>query len=587
MSRNFVDVLRHRAADQPDREAFTFLGEDASETRCTYAELDAGAQAIAARLRESGNGHVALLFPPGRHFVEAFFGCLYAGRVAVPVYPPDLINAERALVRLRHVFMDAHPTTIATTNEVRELLFKYEPRLSEMTGLHWLTTDDIDASDTSWNEPDIAQHDVAMLQYTSGSTFAPRGVMLTHDNLMANSEFIKRAFAHDSESQGVIWLPPYHDMGLIGGILQPVYSGFPCALMSPMDFLQRPIRWLRAISRFRATTSGGPNFAYQLCARWQNLRGHRGDCDGLDLSSWRVAFNGAEPIHAATLENFTKTFSQYGFRPESFLACYGLAESTLAVTCAPSSVEAKIGLFDTQALEQGMLQPPVDQTFKTSQLVSCGRPQEDHEVLIVNPNTQLVCPEGLVGEIWVRGPSVAKGYWNKPAETEVTFSATLDGGTCGSFMRTGDLGTFISGDLYVTGRLKDLMIIQGRNHYPHDIEETAAACHDDLRPNCGAAFTVPGENGEALIIVQEVRRATGLDTDALIGKIRGAVARQHQVQVQGIALLPPRTLPKTSSGKIQRQLCRSLYQENKFDAVATWSLRVPVAAETSATETST
>lgn len=585
MTRSFVDILRQRSMSEPDREAFTFLSDDTNEVRRSYGELDARASTIGAVLREGGTGRVLLLFAPGSHFVETFFGCMYAGRIAVPAYPPDPINVERALTRLRHVLADARPTTIATTRDVRELMRRFESALPELSSVEWVMTDEVATTDAAPDSsgPSPAADDIAMLQYTSGSTFAPRGVMLTHANLLANSAYIKQAFGHTSESQGVIWLPPYHDMGLIGGILQPVFSGFPCALMSPMDFLQRPMRWLRAISRFRATTSGGPNFAYQLCARWKTLRSDRNDCEGIDLSSWRVAFNGAEPIQAATMDDFVAAFGRHGFRAESFLPCYGLAESTLAVTCAPLSSAPHTGQFDAQALALGHLRSRDDENDKVAPLVSCGRPHADHEVLIVDPDTRIARPQGRVGEIWTRGPSVAKGYWNKPADTQATFAAELaDDAERHPYLRTGDLGAVLDGELYVTGRLKDLMIIQGRNHYPHDIEETVARCHAELRPNCGVAFTVPGPDGDRLVVVQEVRRPAELDSAEIIRKIRGDVAQQHQVQVHAVALLPPRALPKTSSGKVQRQLCRTVYLDSEFETVAAWSLSRPTATEPSA-----
>jgi acyl-CoA synthetase (AMP-forming)/AMP-acid ligase II len=577
--RSFTEILRYRSVDEPDREAFTFLGNDLTESRCTYGELDARARVIGACLREGGAGHVLLLYAPGRHFVEAFFGCLYAGRTAVPAHAPDPFNAERAITRLRHILTDAHPTTIATTREMRDLMAKFEHKVPELVALQWVITDELESTGARWTEPVESLDSIAMLQYTSGSTFAPRGVMLTHGNLLANSAYIKEAFGHSTKSQGVSWLPPYHDMGLIGGILQPVFCGFPCALMSPLDFLQRPIRWLRAISQFRATTSGGPNFAYQLCVRWRTLRSDRNDCEGLDLSHWRVAFNGAEPIHAATMESFADAFGLYGFQAESFLPCYGLAENTLAVTCAPSSAPATIGNFDSHLLGQSTLQPPSGETTNISQLVSCGRPRADHQVLIIDPDTRLACAQGRVGEIWVSGPSVAKGYWKKPVESQATFAAALSNAEDQRYLRTGDLGAMFNGELYVTGRLKDLMIIQGRNHYPHDIEETVTACHSELRPNCGVAFTVAEENGEHLVIVQEMRRRFDLNSDEVIRKIRGAVAQYHQVQVQTVVLLHPHALPKTSSGKVQRQLCRSLFLKDELDPAATWSLNRPIVSE--------
>jgi acyl-CoA synthetase (AMP-forming)/AMP-acid ligase II len=563
-------VLRQRAARQPDREAFTFLEEGDEAARCTYAELDLRARRIAARLQRS-EGSVLLLYPPGREFVEALFGCFYAGRAALPVFPPDPMNLHRTLPRLQHIVKDARPGSVATTAGIQAAMAGMPELLPELSHLPWLATDELGEGDeAAWREPELSGEELAFLQYTSGSTRSPRGVMLTHRNLLQNSEFIATAFEHSPASRGVIWLPPYHDMGLIGGILQPVFAGFPCALMSPMDFLARPLRWLRAISRYRGTTSGGPNFAYELCVRKLRPR----DCEGLDLSSWDVAFNGAEPIQQATLDRFTEAFAPHGFRREAFFPCYGLAEGTLAVTCTAKARPPTIGRFDPEALSRGRLESPPRGDGPVSALVGCGRPAVAHQCLIVDPETRLRCPPGTVGEIWVSGPSVAQGYWNHPAESLHTFQARLADTGEGPFLRTGDLGSIADGELYVTGRLKDVLIIRGRNYYPQDIEATVSACHDALRPSCGVAFTVPSQGEESLVIVQEVKRAAVDSTDVILS-IRRAISQHDQLQARSVVLIAPRSLPKTSSGKVQRQLCRSLFMEGRLETVALWQLEPP------------
>jgi acyl-CoA synthetase (AMP-forming)/AMP-acid ligase II len=568
---SFHAVLRHRAARQPDREAFTFLEDGEAETaRCTYAELDQRARRIAARLQES-EGSVLLLYPPGREFVEALFGCFYAGRVAIPVFPPDPMNLHRTLPRLQHIVRDARPGSVATTAVIQDAMSGLPEPLSELSALPWLATDALSTGEEAWREPERSGDALAFLQYTSGSTRSPRGVMLTHRNLLQNSEFIAAAFEHSPASRGVIWLPPYHDMGLIGGILQPVFAGFPCALMSPLDFLQRPLRWLRAISRYRGTTSGGPNFAYELCVRKLRPR----DCEGLDLSSWDVAFNGAEPIQEATLERFTAAFEPYGFRREAFFPCYGLAEGTLAVTCTRKARPPTIGRFDPDALSRGRLVPASPGAGQVSPLVGCGRPADDHRCLIVDPETRVRCPPGAVGELWVSGPGVAQGYWNHPDESLHTFQARLADTGEGPFLRTGDLGSIVDGELYVTGRLKDVLIIRGRNYYPQDIEATVSACHAALRPNCAVAFTLPAQGEEQLVIVQEVKRAAAEDATDVILAIRRAVSQHNQLQARSVVLIPPRSLPKTSSGKLQRRLCRSLFMEGRLETVALWRLEPP------------
>ncbi len=562
-------LLRARAAERPDQVAFTFLAEGEREAgRLTYAGLDRAAAAIAAALRETlpAGERVLLLYPPGLDFIAAFFGCLYAGAVAVPAYPPRA--NDRSQSRLRAIARDAEPLAALTTTDV--LTGVESPRgllavAPELAAVRWISTDALSlsaASTASLPEPDPDA--VAFLQYTSGSTADPKGVMVTQANLLHNERLIGDAFGMDESSVVVGWLPLYHDMGLIGNVLQPLYAGARCVLMSPVSFLQRPLRWLEAISRWRATTSGGPNFAYELCLRKASPEA----LAGLDLASWRVAFNGAEPVRAATLERFAETFAPYGFRPEAFYPCYGLAEATLFVTGGGRGRLPRIAALDAAALERNEALP-AGGGEEARRLVSCGHAWGEQRVVVADLAAGTECPPGAIGEIWVSGPSVARGYWRNPEATARDFNAFLLAGGRGEgpFLRTGDLGFLADGQLYVTGRLKDLVILRGRNHYPQDLELTAEAGHPDLRPGSGAAFPVEMGGEERLVIVHEVERRWGSDVEEIAEAVRRAIAAEHEVQVHEVVLIRQGGLPKTSSGKVQRRLCRKLYLAGELPVV--------------------
>jgi amino acid adenylation domain-containing protein len=536
---NFVSLLRWRAERQPDQLAYRFLLDGAgAEVTVTYAELDRRARAIAARLAEceAPGERALLLYPPGLDYIAAFFGCLYAGTTAVPAYPPDPARLNRSVDRLASIVADAQPALVLTTSEVLAALGALRTEGAGFVLPTAVATDEVpDDIASSWKPRAIDAESVAFLQYTSGSTSAPRGVVVSHGNLMHNSELIYQAFGHSPATRGVTWLPPYHDMGLIGGILQPMYGGFPVTLMSPVDFLRVPLRWLEAISRFRATTSGGPNFAYELCVRKTSAE----ERARLDLRDWSVAFNGAEPIRAQTLERFAAAFRPAGFRREAFHPCYGLAESTLMVTGGV---------------------PWLSGAGSDDRHVSCGRPVGDQRIVIADTATGEQCAPGQVGEIWVAGRSVARSYWSGLEMSREVFGAHLAGTEEGPFLRTGDLGFVRAGELFVTGRIKDLIIVRGRNLYPHDIELTAGRSHPALRPGCGAAFTVPGGDTEGLVVAWELATPLGeTDRDAVARAVRSAVADEHDVQVRTVVLLLRGGIQKTSSGKIQRSLCATLH----------------------------
>ncbi|HEX3531246.1 MAG TPA: amino acid adenylation domain-containing protein [Thermoanaerobaculia bacterium] len=549
----FADLLQTRARETPDGLAYVFLqdGEEEAE-RLTFAELDLRARALAAWLerRQPVGERALLLFPPGLDFVAAFFGCLYAGAVAVPSYPPAPVRPGRGQPRLRAIVEDAAPRFVLTT---AGLASRLDALAGEMPGLgaaERLITEEVPAglADT-WDPPAITSDTIAFLQYTSGSTSDPKGVMVSHGNLLHNEEVIRAACGHDERSTFVSWLPMYHDMGLIGGVLQPLYTGAACVLMAPVAFLQRPVRWLRAISRWRAHTSGAPDFAYDLCVR-KIPPAQRAD---LDLSSWRIAFDGSEPVRARTLAAFTEAFSPCGFRSSAFFPCYGLAEATLIV-----SGEARA--------EGPLVEPP-------RQHVACGPVGLGLDVSIVDPERLEPVPPGAEGEIWVAGPSVARGYWNQPELSEQTFGARLAGRE-ERFLRTGDLGFLRDGRLFVTGRLKDLIIVRGRNHYPQDLELTAADSHQTLRGGAGAAFAVDTEHGEAVVVVQEVdvrrRPDSGKILNEALGAVRQALAEEHELPVQAILLVRPGGVPKTTSGKVQRALCKRQFLEGLLEPLAEW-----------------
>ena len=575
-----VEVLRHRAESRGGDLAYTFLTDgEATEDNITYAELDRRARGLAATLTRMGVGggeRALLLYPPGLDYIAAFFGCLYAGAVAVPAYPP---RSRRPSARLEAIQESAGAKAVLSTEAVLAGLDKQMPR---HPGVVWWAAEgsELEKAAEEWRDPGVSGEALAFLQYTSGSTVAPKGVMLRHANLLANLEQIRLSFAQTAAERTVIWLPPYHDMGLIGGILTPLYTGNPAVLLSPVSFLQRPLRWLQAISRYGGTTSGGPNFAYDLCVEKISAE----ERERLDLSRWTLAFNGAEPVRAETLERFAAAFAACGFRKAAFLPCYGLAEGTLLAAAGRRGSGAAIGVFSAGELERH--RGVAGEGLGVRSLVGSGTAPGGARLLVVDPETCVPCAPGAVGEIWIAGPAVAAGYWGLPEATVATFGAHTASGD-GPYLRTGDLG-FVdgSGELFVTGRSKDLIILRGRNHYPQDIELTVERSHPALRPGCGAAFAVDSGGDERLVVVQEVRREHREDDPAeLVAAIRRAVAEEHEAQVHAVVLLRPATLPKTTSGKIQRGATRARYLDGTLDALGAW--QAPVAAATESTAPST
>ncbi|QIR40551.1 AMP-binding protein [Tolypothrix sp. PCC 7910] len=559
-----VELLRYRSVEQADRTAFTFLHDgEAQEVSLTYQQLDCHSRAIASQLQTlSLSGERALLlYPPGIDYLPAFFGCLYGGVVAVPAYPP---RNQRNTPRILAIIKDAQPAVILTTTAILAQLQSLLGDKFAIDNIHWLTTDNLAPGlEATWQKPSINIDTLAFLQYTSGSTGTPKGVMLTHGNLLHNAEVTRQYMEHTTSSKFVTWLPVYHDMGLIGGVLQPLYGGFPCIMMPPAAFLQRPYRWLQVISHYRGTTSGAPNFAYELCI--EKITPEQRST--LDLSSWSVAFNGAEPIRHETLERFAGTFAECGFRPEAFYPCYGMAEATLMVSGSVKSALVNSLSLQRNALERNKIVHLVANTENIITLVSCGRVVTQQNIVIANPETLTRCDPDEVGEIWVSGPSIGYGYWKRLEETEQTFHAYLQDTGEGPFLRTGDLGFLHDGELFITGRAKDLIIIRGRNLYPQDIELTAERSHSSLRLGSNAAFAVDIDNEERLVVVQELEFRAKPNLEEVTTAIRQAVAQEHEVQVYAVVLIKGGTIAKTSSGKIQRRACKTEFLAGTLQVV--------------------
>ncbi len=551
-----VDLLRYRAEVTPDQVAYLFLKDgQGDEAPLTYGQLDRKARQIAAHLRQEmkPGSRVLINHIPGLDYISSFFGCLYASMVAVPVYPPRF---NQKLDRINSIVSSAAPAAALTSKQILDAL---GPALADnllLSPLKWIDTAALDGEPPEELPPPSAES-LAFLQYTSGSTSDPKGVMLSHGNLVANLECIRRGFGLNKDSRGVIWLPPYHDMGLIGGVLEPAYVGFPLVLFSPFTFLQRPYRWLQAVTKYRATVTGGPNFAYELCTR----RITDAQMAEMDLSSLEVTFCGAEPIRAEMIERFSERFAMAGFRRASFYPCYGLAEATLMVSGGQKLAGPVVRPIDGERLESQGVAIPVEDSPKTRQLVGCGHEVAGHKVRIVHPETHAICADGHVGEIWFSGPSVAQGYWQRPTDTESHFHARIAGDSSDDrYLRTGDLGFVQNGEVFCTGRLKDLLILHGRNLYPQDIELTVEQSHPSLKAGAGAAFAVNQEDGEKLVVVQELeRKSKEVNLSEVLQAIRAALMESHGVPPFAISLIEPNTIPLTSSGKIQRHAARKLF----------------------------
>lgn len=561
--KTIVELLRDRAEDLPSQSAYLFISKGGTqEHQLTYAELDHRARAIAGFLQsmgQSGN-RVLLFYPPGLEYICAFMGCLYAGMVAVPLYPP---RTNQKLTRLGKVISSCGATLALTSKPMEPLVQQFLNPDSVFQDIRVFASEGL-TDPHEWLPITPSENQLAFLQYTSGSTGTPKGVMVSHQNLMANEHAIAMGFETRPEDICLSWLPFYHDMGLIGTVLHALYRGFTSILMPPLDFIRNPISWLELMTRYKVTISGSPNFGYDLCVNRINEE----RLAELNLERWRIAFNGAEPVRAVTLQRFAHTFKPVGFSYKTFKPCYGMAEATLFITTDPPGTAPPTLSLNQRQLEKN--QVVVESNPQESlPVVSNGMPREDHQLRIVHPESRVELSEGHIGEIWFQGPSVAQGYWGMDQETKETFQARIVDQGPNTFLRTGDLGFLHEGRLYVTGRIKDLIIIRGRNYYPQDLELTAYLAHAALRPNSAAFSLSQDQHEDQLVLVQEVNRQSmaDLQPDKVIAAIRQAISEQHQVTAHTVVLVRPGNVPKTSSGKVQRRHCRELFLHDQLQVI--------------------
>ena len=563
---HFIAILQHWAEQRSDETAYVFTDFESVQQNFTYAQLWEEARSLAGylqrRCRVRPGDRVLLLYPPCLEFVVGFYACLAAGAVAVPAFPP---RRNRKASRIRSIVVDSNARWALTTQSMAEQLSE-EGGHNDLAGVQLLGTDQAKCRDlSSWRRTKVKSDSLAVLQYTSGSTGSPKGVMLTHGNLIANSELILQAFQPSRDLIGMTWLPTYHDMGLVGGVLMPLFVGRTNVMMSPMTFLQRPSRWLKGISQHKVTVTGGPNFSYQLCVDKIDDE----ELAGVDLSSLEIAFNGAEPIRPSTLNAFADRFEKFGFRRNAFLPCYGMAETTLLVTGGPEETRPVINTFDGTALDKKLVRPVSESHDSARELVGCGRVLPDERVMIVDPDTRRVLPQDSIGEIWVQSPSVGKGYYQRSDATERTFNAFTVGGE-GPFLRTGDLGFLFGGQLYVSGRIKDMIIVRGVNRYPQDIEETVERASDIVQAGAVGAFAMNHDGREQLVVVAEAVRTRDIDWDFHIQAIKRAVTEEHDLPPDAVYLVRNSSVPKTSSGKIQRHACLHAVRDDTLKVVAKW-----------------
>ncbi len=566
-SPDLVSLLIDLAKKQPNKIAYRFLEDGETESDViTYKQLDQKARAIASYLQREGIGagdRALLLYPSGIDFMASFLGTLYAGVIAVPATLP---RKREKTSRLDAIAQNCQPKLVLSTSSLLPNLKQKLEENAYFKQIKWVATDWVsDKIASKWQQPEINEDTIAFLQYTSGSTGNPKGVTVSHKNLLYNEEMIKTAFSHTNKTVHVNWLPLFHDMGLIGNVLQSLYIGGCCVLMSPEAFLLKPVRWLKAIYKYKATTSGGPNFAYDLLSQIPDEQ-----LENIDLSTWDLAFCGAEPIRAETVEKFTTKFKPYGLTAEAFYPCYGMAETTLFVSGGKKTNAPYIYNVDADSFAKNQIVLAKPNQAEVQRIVGCGQTWLDQEIIIVNPESFTKCPPGEVGEIWVSGSHVAQGYWDKPEETEKTFLCHVKDMDSKPFLRTGDLGFILDNELFVTGRLKDLIIIRGTNYYPQDIELTVEQTHPGLRANSGAAFVVEVEGEQQLIVAHEVERTylRKLNFQEVVDAVRLNISRQHNLSVYKVLLLKTGSIPKTSSGKIKRHACRMSFLNQTLNIVS-------------------
>lgn len=568
----FIDIVKKRAEITPDQKVFTFLNSEGNDI-LTFSELDDRISKLASYLAEQNlrGERALLLYPPGIDYIIGFFACLYAGVIAVPVYPPDPSRIGKTLPRLQSIAQDASAKVALSTDVIMNQLDEWKVEIgnnpnssfdieSSIFNLKWIATNKTENFSNKLSHLKYSSNDIAYLQYTSGSTGIPKGVIITHSNIVHNAWMIFNSFNLTDNFEGVIWLPIYHDMGLVGGILEPIFGGFHSTLMSPIDFLKRPFRWLQTISdiaKEKLVVSGGPNFAFDLAIRSTNPT----KTSEIDLTNWVVAFNGAEPVRSETIDKFAETFGSAGFKKEAFFPCYGLAEATLIVSGGDREHIPVVVNVDKNKIKSNIVQEVTKDFKENIKLVGSGVSILENKILIVDPESRMVCADNEIGEIWTASESIANGYWGREDLSQEIFKAYTKDSKEGPFLRTGDLGFKISGELYITGRLKDLIIIRGSNHYPQDIEQTVEISNKLLRPSSNAAFSVDINGEEQLVVVQEARAKQNVNWSEVVEEIKTAIFKSHDILPAAIILIKPKTIFKTSSGKIRRNDCKIAFEK--------------------------
>lgn len=556
---SIIDVLKLRSIEQADKIAYRFLvdGEDLEET-ITYSDLDRKAQILAATIQthcEKGDRAI-LLYSPGLDFIIAYFACLYAGIIAIPFPPPHHARLLKTIDPTINIIRDAKPKILLSNSKLINSIKQQLRSNNDFSLLHMISTDTLEKDAHKAIQPvtGINRSDVAFLQYTSGSTSSPKGVMVSYDNLLNNLEYTERRMCTSENSSGVFWLPFYHDMGLIGGILQPLYSGFTSTLIPHLLFLQKPLRWLKAMTKYKATVTAAPNFAYDLC----NEKINEANNTELDLSQLKTALNGAEPVNPSTIINFFNSFKACGFKLDAFVPCYGLAESTLMVSGGPIEEEPIIKHLDKTEFQNNKLQFSDTSSDNTISVVSCGEICDGQTIKIVNPSNLNECTSDCIGEIWINGPSVTVGYWNNQDATEETFRAKLENDSL-NYLRTGDLGFISDGQLFITGRIKNMIIIDGKNYYPHDIQRVVENAHYAINPSGSAVFAIDDSKSEQIVVLAEFQHKLVNDVKELEDSIRSAVSESLSLDLFDVRFVIPGSIPRTTSGKIKHHACKEQY----------------------------
>lgn len=566
VNQTIIGILCERAKTTPDKIAFKYILDDEKKVEeLSYKGLWNGALIVADFLRKRADtgDRVMLLFPPGLDYVKAFYGCLLAGMIAVPLYPPRRNSKSE---RIMGVATSCQSLLALTVNSELAAINKILSEAEQTTpSLSIHAVDALREQEKLLNTYENVGLDCpAFLQYTSGSTGSPKGVVVTHGNIIGNLRHLTVTAGGNTSDVFVNWLPLFHDFGLITAVLWPVFLGAQSILMSAASFVRNPTVWLKAISRYKGTVCGAPNFAFDLCVQRAT------QLDEIELGSWRVAYNAAEPINPCTLKNFSLQFAPFGFKEESFYPGYGMAEATVFISGGKPELKPSILTINKKAFSQNIVEIIANPNTFSTQLVSCGRALHPHILKIVDPISYKEMPEAEIGEIWFSGPSVSVGYWQLQELTNSTFNQALSGDSDNKYMRTGDLGFIFKGELYVTGRIKDLIVLRGKNYYPQDIETASVKSFLGLRHGHCVAFSVDTNCGESLIVVAEVERGSmrKFDDRAASTAIRKKIYEDLEINISEIVFVKPYSLPVTSSGKVQRMKTRQLYLKDGFDVIA-------------------